>query len=180
MMEYGPRALGNRGILGDCRNPEMQKRLNLKIKYREGFRPFAPSALEEKVSDYFDIENTSPYMMLTVPIKEHIRKPLPENYDVLEMCERLYFLQSELPAITYVDYSARLQSVNKQTNQRYWKLINAFDEIYRCPVIVNASFNVRSEPIVCTPKDTYLCFILSSNKISELKQREYTIPEVKK
>ena len=158
-MEYGPRALGNRSILGDCRNPEMQKRLNLKIKYREGFRPFAPSALEEKAGEYFDTDKTSPYMLLTVPVRESIRKPLPDNYNELEMYERLYFVRSELPAITHVDYSARLQSVSRRTNPRYWNLINAFDEKYGCPVIVNTSFNVRGEPIVCTPREAYLCFM---------------------
>ena len=158
-MEYGPRALGNRSILGDPRNPEMQKRLNLKIKYREGFRPFAPSVLEEKAAEYFELEGASPYMLLTVPVRESIRKPLPDNYDELEMFERLYFIRSSLPAITHIDYSARLQTVNKTTNLRYWRLINAFYENYGCPVVVNTSFNVRGEPIVCTPKDAYLCFM---------------------
>ncbi len=158
-MEYGPRALGNRSILGDPRNPEMQKRLNLKIKYREGFRPFAPSVLEEHVSDYFDMEAKSPYMLLTVPVCDRIRRPLPDHYDELDMYQRLYFIRSDLPAITHVDYSARLQSVSKESNPKYWKLINSFYQNYGCPVVINTSFNVRGEPIVCTPRDAYLCFM---------------------
>ncbi len=158
-MEYGPRALGNRSILGDARNPEMQKRLNLKIKYREGFRPFAPSVTEEGSHDYFDFKGTSPYMLLTVPVAESIRQKLPENYDQMDMWERLYFLRSTLPAITHIDYSARIQTVNKEVNPRYWGLLKAFEELSGCPVVVNTSFNVRGEPVVCTPADAYRCFM---------------------
>lgn len=158
-MEYGPRALGNRSILGDARNAEMQKRLNLKIKYREGFRPFAPSVLKEKAGEYFELTGDSPYMLLTVPVRTSIRKPLPDNYETLDMFERLYFVRSVLPAITHIDYSARVQTVSRETNPRYWSLINTFYERYGCPVIVNTSFNVRGEPVVCTPKDAYLCFM---------------------
>ncbi len=158
-MEYGPRALGNRSILGDPRNPEMQKRLNLKIKYREGFRPFAPSVLEEHMHEYFDIKDISPYMLLVVPVSEHLWHPLPENYDSLPLWERLYWQRSDLPAITHIDLSARVQSVSKDTNPRYWELINTFNERHGCPVVVNTSFNVRGEPVVCTPEDAYLCFM---------------------
>lgn len=158
-MEYGPRALGNRSILGDPRNPEMQKRLNIKIKYREGFRPFAPSALEKACGTIFDLKGDSPYMLLTVPVAEPIRKKLPDNYSEMDLWERLYFLRSPFPAITHVDYSARLQTVNKETNQRYWRLLDTFDRLYGCPVLVNTSFNVRGEPVVCTPEDAYRCFM---------------------
>jgi len=158
-MEYGPRALGNRSILGDPRNPEMQKRLNLKIKYREGFRPFAPSVIEESIRDYFELEGTSPYMLLTVPVSQSIREKLPENFESRDIWDRLYFIRSTLPAITHVDYSARIQSVNRDVNPRYWRLIKSFDELYGCPILVNTSFNVRGEPIVCTPNDAYRCFM---------------------
>lgn len=158
-MEYGPRALGNRSILGDPRNPEMQKKLNLKIKYREGFRPFAPSVLEEEISDYFEIDTVSPYMLLVANVQEKLCNPLPDAYAHLSIYERLYFQRSTLPAVTHVDYSARIQSVSKNTNPKYWGLINAFNQRHNCPVIVNTSFNVRSEPIVCTPKDAYICFM---------------------
>ena len=158
-MEYGPRALGNRSILGDPRHPEMQKRLNLKIKYREGFRPFAPTVLEEEIQTYFDLDRPSPYMLLVAPVQESRRNPLPEGYDGLEMYERLYHLRSDVPAITHIDYSARIQSVNKATNPRYWKIIKAFQETSGYGVVVNTSFNVRGEPIVCTPDDAYRCFM---------------------
>ncbi len=158
-MEYGPRALGNRSILGDPRSPEMQKTLNLKIKYREGFRPFAPSVLEEATSRMFDIDEPSPYMLLVAPVAEKERIPLPENYHEMPLMERLYRLRSSVPAITHVDYSARIQSVSKDTNPRYWQLIKTFDEKYNCPLLVNTSFNVRGEPIVCTPEDAYACFM---------------------
>lgn len=158
-MEYGPRALGGRSILGDPRKPDMQKRLNLKIKYREGFRPFAPSVLEEDVSEYFDLDRPSPYMLLVAPVLESHRKPLPEGYMQQEMMERLYHLRSDVPAITHIDYSARIQSVSRETNPRYWQLIHAFKERTGCPIVVNTSFNVRGEPIVCTPSDAYRCFM---------------------
>ena len=158
-MEWGPRALGNRSIIGDPRNPEMQKKLNLKIKYREGFRPFAPSVLAEEIREYFDLETDSPYMLVVSPVIEKHRKPLPEGYEKMEMYERLYHLRSDIPAITHVDYSARIQSVHKETNERYWQLINAFKKRTGCGLVINTSFNVRGEPIVCTPEDAYRCFM---------------------
>jgi carbamoyltransferase len=158
-MEFGPRALGNRSILGDARNPEMQKKLNLKIKYREGFRPFAPSVLEEDIAEYFDLDRPSPYMLLVAPVREDKKNPLPEGYHDMPLYERLYFLRSDLPAVTHVDYSARIQSVSRETNPRYWELIHKFKELTGCGVIVNTSFNVRGEPIVCTPDEAYRCFM---------------------
>jgi len=158
-MEFGPRALGNRSILGDARNPEMQKKLNLKIKYREGFRPFAPSVLEEDVGEYFELDRESPYMLLVAPVRKDRQKPLPQGYHDKPLYERLYFLRSDLPAITHVDYSARIQSVSRETNPRYWELINEFKQQTGYGVIVNTSFNVRGEPIVCTPDDAYRCFM---------------------
>ncbi len=158
-MEFGPRALGNRSILGDARNPEMQKKLNLKIKYREGFRPFAPSVLAERASEYFDLEKSSPYMLLVAPVKEERRKKLPANYHELPLWERLYTERSDVQSITHLDFSARIQSVHKETNPRYWELINEFEKQTGYGVIVNTSFNVRGEPIVCTPYDAYRCFM---------------------
>ena len=158
-MEFGPRALGNRSILADPRDSNMQKRLNLKIKFREGFRPFAPTVLEEEIYEYFDLDRPSPYMLLVAPVQEKRRSALPENYHDLPMYERLYYQRSDIPAVTHVDYSARIQSVNRFTNERYWKLIKAFKELTRYGVVVNTSFNVRGEPIVCTPDDAYKCFM---------------------
>ena len=158
-MEFGPRALGNRSILGDPRNPEMQKRLNLKIKYREGFRPFAPSVMEEQLSSCFAITVPSPYMLLVAPIADDLRLPVPEDYSSLQLFDRLYYQRSSLPAITHVDYSARIQSISQKTNLRYWKLANVFYQRHNCPVLINTSFNVRGEPIVCTPEDAYVCFM---------------------
>jgi len=158
-MEFGPRALGGRSILGDARNPDMQKKLNLKIKFREGFRPFAPTVLEEDVQDHFELDRPSPYMLLVVPVNEEKRVPLPTNYADLELYERLYFQRSTLPAVTHVDYSARVQTVNRDVNPRYWQLIYEFKQLTGCGVIVNTSFNVRGEPIVCTPEDAYRCFM---------------------
>jgi carbamoyltransferase len=158
-MELGPRALGNRSILGDPRHPQMQKRLNIKIKYREGFRPFAPSVMAEDAEKYFQLDQSSPYMLLVAPVQKNIRKPLPENYESLELYDRLYHMRSDIPAVTHVDYSARIQTVHKETNERYWQLIRTFKEFTGCSVIVNTSFNVRGEPIVCTPEDAYTCFM---------------------
>ena len=158
-MEYGPRALGNRSILGDPRNPEMQKKLNLKIKYREGFRPFAPSVLEEDIATYFEMNTPSPYMLLVANVIEKRRNSLPDGYNEMEMYERLYHIRSDIPAITHVDYSARIQSVNKDINQRYWQLIDSFKKLTGYGLLVNTSFNVRGEPIVCTPTDAYRCFM---------------------
>jgi carbamoyltransferase len=158
-MEYGPRALGNRTILGDPRNPGMQKKLNLKIKYREGFRPFAPSVLEESIGNYFEIDRPSPYMLLVAPVRKERRRPLPEGYQEMGMWDRLYVERSSLPAITHVDYSARIQSVSRDVNPRYWQLIDTFRQTQGCAVLVNTSFNVRGEPVVCTPSDAYRCFM---------------------
>lgn len=158
-MEFGPRSLGNRSILGDARSPEMQKKMNLKIKYREGFRPFAPSVLEEDIQEYFVMDCPSPYMLHVIPVKDERLKPLPEGYNEMELYDRLYHLRSDIPAITHIDYSARIQSVNKNTNPKYWSLINEFKNQTGYGVIVNTSFNVRGEPIVCTPDDAFRCFM---------------------
>jgi carbamoyltransferase len=158
-MEFGPRALGNRSIIGDPRNPEMQKRLNLKIKFREGFRPFAPSVLEEDAAEYFELDRQSPYMLLVRPVRQDRQQPLPPDYAERPMYDRLYFVRSDLPAITHVDYSARIQTVSRATNPRYWTLIDAFKQLTGCAVLVNTSFNVRGEPIVCTPDEAYRCFM---------------------
>jgi carbamoyltransferase len=158
-MEYGPRALGGRSILGDPRHGDMQKKLNLKIKYREGFRPFAPSVLAEHAAECFELDGASPYMLLVAPVAEAHRKPLPEGYWTRPMYERLYVERSSLPAITHVDFSARIQTVSRETNPRYWTLIDTFRREQGCPVVVNTSFNVRGEPIVCTPADAYACFM---------------------
>jgi len=158
-MEWGPRALGNRTILGDSRDREMQKRLNLKIKYREGFRPFAPSVLWERTKEYFDIDAPSPYMLLIADVAEKRRNPLPEGYHSRPLKEKLYFVRSDIPSVTHLDYSARLQTVHKDTNPRYWSVIEAFRRETGYGLLVNTSFNVRGEPIVCTPGDAYRCFM---------------------
>jgi carbamoyltransferase len=158
-MEFGPRALGGRSILGDPRSAEMQKKLNLKIKYRESFRPFAPSVLAEDCHEYFDYDGISPYMLLVHPVLESRRMPLPANYDSLSLRDKLYHLRSDLPSITHIDFSARIQTVHQNTNPRYWQLINAFKKQTGYGVIVNTSFNVRGEPIVNTPDDAYRCFM---------------------
>jgi carbamoyltransferase len=158
-MEFGPRALGNRSILGDARNPDMQKKLNLKIKYREGFRPFAPSVLAEEVSNYFELTEPSPYMLLVAPVKEERRAKLPANYNDLGLWERLYFNRSDIQSVTHLDFSARVQTVHKETNPRYYSLIKEFQKQTEYALLVNTSFNVRGEPIVCTPHDAYRCFM---------------------
>lgn len=158
-MEFGPRALGNRSIIGDARNSEMQKKLNLKIKYREGFRPFAPSVLAEDAKNYFQLKGTSPYMLLVQDVNPERRKVVPENYASLSLKEKLYYLRSDLPSVTHIDYSARIQTVHKETNARYYELIEAFKKLTGYSVIVNTSFNVRGEPIVCTPEDAYKCLM---------------------
>lgn len=158
-MEFGPRALGNRSILGDARNEEMQKKLNLKIKYREGFRPFAPSVLAEDAKAYFDLDCSSPYMLLVAPITKQRRKPLPENYNSLPLFDRLYTPRSDLQSITHIDFSARIQTVHKTTNPRYYRLLESFKQQTGYSVIVNTSFNVRGEPPVCTPTEAYACFM---------------------
>jgi carbamoyltransferase len=158
-MEFGPRALGARSILGDPRNAEMQKKLNLKIKYRESFRPFAPSVLAEECSSYFEHTGISPYMLLVQPVKKERRKVLPENYPALNLRDKLYYERSDMPSITHIDFSARIQTVHSETNPRYWTLINEFKKQTGYGVIVNTSFNVRGEPIVMTPEDAYRCFM---------------------
>lgn len=158
-MEFGPRALGNRSILGDARNKEMQKKLNLKIKYRESFRPFAPSVLVEDCSEYFDYQGDSPYMLIVQPVVKSRREAVPENYHSLDMKEKLYYNRSDIPSITHIDYSARIQTVHRDTNSRYWEVINAFKELTGYALVVNTSFNVRGEPIVCTPEDAYRCLM---------------------
>ncbi|NWF88250.1 MAG: carbamoyltransferase [Ignavibacteriaceae bacterium] len=158
-MEFGPRALGSRTIIGDARSPEMQKNMNLKIKFREGFRPFAPSVLAEKASDWFEIDRESPYMLLVAEVKKEKQRKMTIEEENLWGIEQLNIIRSEIPAVTHIDYSARLQTVNRQDNPRYHALINRFYEKTGCPVIVNTSFNVRGEPIVQSPKDAYTCFM---------------------
>ena len=158
-MEFGPRALGGRSIIGDPRSSKMQSTMNLKIKYRESFRPFAPSVIAEKVSDYFELDRPSPYMLIVAPIKSSLRIAMTEEQQKLFGIEKLNIKRSELPAITHVDYSARVQTVHEETNPRYHQLLKQFDELTGCGVLVNTSFNVRGEPIVCTPEDAYRCFM---------------------
>jgi len=158
-MEFGPRALGNRSILGDARNPEMQKKLNLKIKYREGFRPFAPSVKAEDCKEYFDLDADSPYMLIVAPVQEKRRSKMPEGYNAMPLLERLYVHRSDLPSVTHIDFSARVQTIHKETNPRYWQLLDVFKQKTGYGVMVNTSFNVRGEPPVCTPEDAYRCFM---------------------
>ncbi len=158
-MEFGPRALGGRSIIGDPRSPKMQTVMNLKIKYRESFRPFAPSVLAERASDYFELDADSPYMLIVAPVREALRTPLTAEQQRLFGIEKLKLKRSELPAITHVDYSARVQTVHAETNPRYHALLKAFEARTGCGVLVNTSFNVRGEPIVCTPEDAYRCFM---------------------
>ena len=158
-MEFGPRALGNRSILGDPRSPTMQKNLNLKVKYRESFRPFAPSVLRENVADWFDLDVDSPYMLMVAPVAErHMRKMTAEE-DALFGIDKLNVARSTIPAVTHVDYSARVQTVHRETNPLYHDLISRFHALTGCAVVINTSFNVRSEPIVCTPEDAFRCFM---------------------
>ena len=158
-MEFGPRALGGRSIIGDPRSAKMQSVMNLKIKYRESFRPFAPSVLWERVSDYFDQDTPSPYMLIVAPVREQLRIDIPAEQEHLVGIEKLKLERSALPAITHVDYSARVQTVHEETNPRYHALLKAFEHLTGCGVLVNTSFNVRGEPIVCTPTDAYRCFM---------------------
>jgi carbamoyltransferase len=158
-MEFGPRALGNRSIIGDARSPRMQSVLNLKIKYRESFRPFAPTCLQERIGDYFEIDRPSPYMLLVAPVRQERRAPLQGDEQRLRVIERVNRVRSDVPAITHVDYSARIQSVAAATNPRYHRIIEAFQERSGEGIIINTSFNVRGEPIVCTPEDAYRCFM---------------------
>ncbi len=158
-MEFGPRALGGRSILGDPRSEKMQKILNLKVKYRESFRPFAPSVLREDVADWFDLDDDSPYMLLVANINDDKRRPMTADEDALFGIDKLNIKRSEIPAVTHVDYSARIQTVHSETNPQYHALIRKFKEKTGCPVVVNTSFNVRGEPIVCTPEDAFRCFM---------------------
>jgi carbamoyltransferase len=186
--EFGPRALGNRSILADPRNPAMQQKLNLKIKQREGFRPFAPSVAEEDVRKYFDLNVPSPYMLLVADVAQGIWKPLPDNYSQLPLMERLYVLRSEVPAVTHVDMSARVQTVSPATNPSYYKLIKAFEAQTGCGVLINTSFNVRGEPPVLTPTDAYRCFmttdmdvlVIGNNIYMKSEQPEWKEKEQKK
>lgn len=158
-MEFGPRALGARSIIGDARSSEMQEIMNLKIKFRESFRPFAPSVLKEKAADFFGMDKESPYMLLVAPVKEDIRKEMTSEEQSLFGLDKLHVIRSSIPAVTHVDYSARVQTVTRESNSLYHKMIASFSERHDCPVIINTSFNVRGEPIVCTPEDAYLCFM---------------------
>jgi carbamoyltransferase len=158
-MEFGPRALGARSILGDPRSPRMQKMMNLKIKYRESFRPFAPSILREDVSGWFDLDEDSPYMLVVADVCKERRKEMSEYEKSLFGIDKLNIARSDIPAVTHVDYSARIQTVHKETNPRYHALLTKFKERTGCPVLVNTSFNVRGEPIVCTPENAFRCFM---------------------
>ncbi|MGH6931336.1 MAG: carbamoyltransferase family protein [Dongiaceae bacterium] len=158
-MEFGPRALGNRSIIADARSPAMQKMLNLKVKYRESFRPFAPSVLREDVADWFELDGDSPYMLLVADVVERRRRQMTAEERALFGIDKLNVPRSESPAVTHVDYSARIQTVHRETNPRYYALISAFKALTGCPVLVNTSFNVRGEPIVCTPEDAFRCFM---------------------
>ena len=158
-MEFGPRALGARSILGDPRSAHMQAQMNIKIKFREGFRPFAPSVLRERVHDYFEMDCDSPYMLLVAPVKTERQIPMTEQQRMLWGIEQLNVPRSDVPAITHIDYSARVQTMTRGTNPDYYDLIKSFETLTGCPVLVNTSFNVRGEPIVCTPEDAYRCFM---------------------
>jgi carbamoyltransferase len=158
-MEFGPRALGARSILGDPRSPKMQSQMNLKIKYRESFRPFAPSVLRERVADYFEMDCDSPYMLLVAPVRSHLRREMTETEQSLFGIEKLNVARSTIPAITHVDYSARIQTVRREDNPLYYDVIAAFERLTDCALLVNTSFNVRGEPIVCTPEQAYTCFM---------------------
>jgi carbamoyltransferase len=158
-MEFGPRALGARSIIGDARSPAMQSVMNLKIKYRESFRPFAPTVLREHVSDWFEMNADSPYMLLVADVARSRRRQMTAEEEESWGIEKLNAVRSEVPAVTHVDYSARVQTVRRETNPLYWEIIEAFRKKTGCPVIVNTSFNVRGEPIVCTPQDSYRCFM---------------------
>ncbi len=158
-MEFGPRALGARSVIGDARSRSMQSVMNLKIKYRESFRPFAPSVLADRVHDYFELDRSSPYMLLVAPVTKQIRIPMTDDQERLFGIEKLNICRSQIPAITHVDYSARVQTVHKETNPRYYELLRRFEDRTGCAVLVNTSFNVRGEPIVCTPEDAYRCFM---------------------
>jgi carbamoyltransferase len=168
-MEFGPRALGARSIIGDARNPKMQSVMNLKIKYRESFRPFAPSVLRERVADYFELDTDSPYMLLVAPVVKERRITPTEEQQALWGIELLNVPKSDIPAATHVDYSARVQTVHEDTNPRYYRLLKAFEAKTGCGLLVNTSFNVRSEPIVCSPEDAFRCFMRTAIDILVLE-----------
>ena len=180
-MEFGPRALGSRSILGDPRNPRMQADMNIKIKFREGFRPFAPSVLRERVHEWFELDTDSPYMLLVAPVKKERQVPMTDAQQALWGIDQLNIPRSDIPAVTHIDYSARIQTVSADTNPNYHALISAFERLTGCPVLVNTSFNVRGEPIVCTPADAYACFmrthidylVLGTRLLDKRAQREW-------
>ena len=183
-MEFGPRALGGRSILGDARSPTMQKLLNLKVKYRESFRPFAPSVLREHVADWFELDDDSPYMLLVADVVPNRRRLMNEDEEALFGIDKLNVVRSEIPAVTHVDYSARIQTVHADTNPRYHGLLSAFHRRTGCPVLVNTSFNVRGEPIVCTPEDAFHCFMGTEIEVlvagNCVLQKERQDPSLKK
>jgi carbamoyltransferase len=175
-MEFGPRALGARSILGDPRSPAMQATMNLKIKFRESFRPFAPAVLQEQTSKWFDFEpgHESPYMLLVAPVQECRRVPVDaESLKTMQhdpdLRSRVNVVRSEIPAVTHVDYSARLQTIDEVRNPRFYRLLKEFERLTGCPVLVNTSFNVRGEPIVCTPQDAYRCFMATDMDVLVLE-----------
>ncbi len=182
-MEFGPRALGNRSILGDPRDPQMQKKMNLKIKFRESFRPFAPSVLEEDAADWFEIDSPSPYMLLVAKVHPEKQKK-PQGSESLKGLALLKLLRSEIPAVTHVDYSARLQTVNEKNNPKFYRLLQAFKQKTGCPVLINTSFNVRGEPIVASPQDAYSCFLRTQIDLLVLgnyllRKEQQPIPKMK-
>jgi carbamoyltransferase len=158
-MEFGPRSLGARSILGDPRSPTMQRNLNLKVKYRESFRPFAPAVLREDVSDWFELDCDSPYMLIVADVHKDRRRSMTPDERALFGIDKLNIARSEIPAVTHIDYSARIQTVHANTNPLFHRLLTRFKERTSCPVLVNTSFNVRGEPIVCTPEDAFRCFM---------------------
>jgi carbamoyltransferase len=168
-MEFGPRALGARSIIGDARSPKMQSVMNLKIKFRESFRPFAPAVLREHVADWFELERDSPYMLLVANVVERRRIPMTAEQEALWGIEKLNVPRSEIPAVTHVDYSARVQTVRRETNPLFYDIMGAFYVRTGCPVIVNTSFNVRGEPMVCTPDDAYRCFMRTAMDVLVLE-----------
>jgi len=168
-MEFGPRALGGRSIIGDARSPKMQSIMNLKINFRESFRPFAPAVLREDVAEWFELDGDSPYMLLVADVQRSQRLPLPPEAAALWGIDKLNVPRSTVPAVTHVDYSARVQTVRRDTNPLYYDIIEAFRRLTGCPVIVNTSFNVRGEPIVCTPEDAYRCFMRTNMDVLVLE-----------
>jgi carbamoyltransferase len=171
-MEFGPRSLGARSIIGDPRNPEMQSTMNLKVKFRESFRPFAPAVIADKAADYFEMEGESPYMLLVAPVKAERRIPMQKAVsDGDDMMPILHQRRSDIPAVTHVDYSARVQTVDAERHPEFFRLLTAFNEKTGCPVLVNTSFNVRGEPIVCTPQDAYRCFMRTGMDLLVLEDR---------